>query len=362
MTPSRSRPIRIFTPSYADAANTNAQNLTVKEIIARLPENEFHVTMLSEGGPDPRIRWRKNTRLVGWRNHGNTLNLLSHCLLPPADIYFFPRSGPLDRIFFDLKKRMRLRTALITYIVMAMDVKTATPLIRRAVLEGDRVIGNSQYVSKTVTSLLGVGAATIHDAADPRYFFPAPEPRNPETVTVLYAGSFQPRKRVELVIQQAARFPRLAFRLAGKGETEAQCRGLAQNLGCRNITFLGHLSSLELGDEMRRADIFLFPSIVEGNPQVLLQAAACQLPCIAMNLYHSDYVVNGKTGFLVQSDREMSERLRQLVADSALRRAFAEAAAEHSRRFDWENITMQWAAVFQNAVSRRRPQQQLQAS
>ena len=162
------------------------------------------------------------------------------------------------------------------------------------------------------------------------------------------------RKRVEMVIQQAARLPGLQFRLAGKGETEGTCRNLVRQLGCSNVSFLGHLSAEELGQEMRNADIFFFPSILEGNPQVLLQASACGLPSVAMDLYKSDYVIPHKTGFLARSDADLSQSLDRLVADAALRRSFALAAANHAARFDWDDVAQQWAAAFQQALKNPR--------
>lgn len=54
---SKKRPITIFTPPHAAA---NAQQLTVKEIVARLPPERFHVTMFSGANPDPRIQARPN--------------------------------------------------------------------------------------------------------------------------------------------------------------------------------------------------------------------------------------------------------------------------------------------------------------
>ena len=343
MTRSKARPITIFTPSDANAGNSNAQTLTVKEIVARLPEDQFHVTMLCSGDPDARLASRANTRLVPYKKHGNTLRLLRHALLPPPDIYFFPRTGPLDRVFFDLRKRMRLKTALITYIVMAMDPVTSAGMIGRSILEGDRVFGNSKYVCDTIRQMFKVQASPIYDGIDRRYYFPNARRAQSRDFVVLYAGSLQPRKRVELVIRQAAQFPGLQFRIAGKGETEQSCRGLAQQLGCRNVSFLGHLSAEHLGEQMRQADVFFFPSILEGNPQVLLQAAACGLPSIAMELYRSDYVVDGKTGFLVQSDAELSTSLERLEDDAALRASFAAAAVRHTNQFDWDNITRQCA-------------------
>jgi glycosyltransferase involved in cell wall biosynthesis len=354
MTQVQSRLIKIFTPSYADAGNANAQNLTVKEIVARLPEDRFHVTMLCEGIADPRLRARMNTRFVRWTKHGNTLRLLRHCLLASPDIYFFPRTGPLDRIFFDLRHRIGLKSLLITYIVMAMDEKTSGGLIRRSILEGDVVVGNSGHVSGTIQQVFGVHAKTICDGIDRRYYFAHRQRFSNGDLVVLYAGSFQPRKRVEMVVQQAARLPGVQFRLAGTGETGEKCRDLARQLGCRNVSFLGHLSSEQLGEEMREADVFFFPSILEGNPQVLLQASACGLPCIAMNLYRTAYVVNGKTGFLAWSDAELSESLDKLVGDASLRREFSAAAISHADQFDWNDIAAQWAAVFQEAMAKRK--------
>jgi glycosyltransferase involved in cell wall biosynthesis len=363
MTSSNLRPITVFTPSDASASNTNAQNLTTREIVARLPENQFHVTMFCEGNvADTRLSARKNTRFVRSTKRGNAVRLLRHCLFPPPDIYFFPRRGPVDRIFFDVRKRIGLRTSLITYIVMAMDAVTGSGMIGRSIREGDMVFGNSKHVAATIHQMFGVEAIPIYDGIDRRYYFPAKDKRENAAPVVLYAGSLQLRKRVEMVIQQAARLPALQFRIAGKGETEKSCRDLVQQFGCRNISFLGHLSPEKLGEEMRQADIFLFPSILEGNPQVLLQASACGLACIAMALYHSDYVVDGKTSFLAKSDAELSESLDRLAGDAALRRSFAAAAVRHVDQFDWDAIAAQWAGMFQEAVARRQHYDQRRAS
>lgn len=91
--------INLFTPSFADEANTNAQNLSVKEIVARLNPTKVAVTMLHEGAVDPRIAMRPNTRLLRWHKHGNTARILARILSDVPDVYFFPREGPLDAAF-----------------------------------------------------------------------------------------------------------------------------------------------------------------------------------------------------------------------------------------------------------------------
>src|ERR1019366_5492424 len=285
--------ITIFTPSFADEANTNAQNLTAKEIVSRLPADRFRVVLLGDGAPDPRILARENTEILRWSRHGNTARWLPRVLLSKVDVYFFPRQGPLDTLFLFFRRSLGLPVALVTYIVMALDEIAVGPTMTKSIREADCVFGNSRYVTQTVQDRFGVATGTIYDGVRRELFYPPPDARRPGAkLTVLYAGSFQARKRVEVVIREAANWPAVEFRLAGKGEEEDKLRSLANELGCRNVTFVGHLSQPRLAEEMRTADVFLFPSVLEGHPLVLVQAASCGLPAVAMEKYRPDYVVH----------------------------------------------------------------------
>lgn len=348
------RPITIFTPSFADEDNTNAQNLTVKEIVARLPEDRFHVSMICQGRPDPRIATRKNTKLLPYYRRGNAARLLLHCLYSSPEVYFFPRCGPLDRTFFDLRKGLRLRTKVVTYIVTTMTEAASAGLMGRSVKEGDRVCANSEFVSGTVREHFGLQPPVVFDGVDRRSFFSRKDQRQPRPLVVLYAGSFRSYKRVDKVIEQAARWPSVQFRLAGKGETEAECRAQSGRSEWNNVTFLGHLSPKDLGEEMRRADVFLFPSILEGHPQVLLQAAACGLPVVAMESYRPEFVRDGVTGFLARSDEELAARLDLLLADASLRENMSARAVKHAADFDLDRIADQWARIFEEVARGKR--------
>ena len=104
---------------------------------------------------------------------------------------------------------------------------------------------------------------------------------------------------------------------------------------------------------MRKSDLFLFPSIQEGHPQVLGQASACGLPSIAMSLYRPDYVMNGESGFLIESDAELADKLELLLRDANLRRSMSRAAALRSLNFDWDRIALQWQEVFETVTAKR---------
>jgi glycosyltransferase involved in cell wall biosynthesis len=348
--------LTVFTPSFADEANTNAQNLTAKEVVCRLPPDRFRVVMLGDGVPDPRIRVRENTEILQFRQHGNTTRWLMRLLFSKINIYFFPREGPLDAAYLFARRSLGLPVVLVTYIVMALDEIEVGPTMARSIREADCVIGNSRFVAQTVQDRFGIATSTIHSGIKRELFHaPALESRRSRfKLTVLYAGSFQARKRADLVIRQAAKWPAVQFRLVGKGEEEQKLQSLVRDLGCSNVTFVGHLQQPELAEEMRNADVFLFPSILEGHPQVLGQAAACGLPAVAMEKYRPDYVVNGETGYLVKSDDELSEKLSLLLTNQDQRLNMSAAAARHAAQFDWNQIARDWERVFVEAAGMRR--------
>ncbi len=356
------RPLRIFVPNSADEQNTNAQSLTLKEIVSRLPADEFHVTMFTDGSIDPRIASRRNTDLIRWRRRGSTLYLLRHALLPVPDVYFYPRETLLDDTVLFLRRHLHLKMALVVHVTTCLRPTDVLGTLGRSLAEADAVFGVSNYVTDTARAYRQ-DARTIFDGIDRRFYFsPVQETRSEETrsrdgakrrLTVLYAGSFQARKRPELVVRRAAKRPEVLFKLVGAGELLESCRSLARQLGCDNVIFLGPLLPAQLGEAMRQADVFFFPSLIEGHPQVLGQAAACGLSCVAMNVYRPEYVVNGQTGFLAESDTELEQGLDMLLDRPDLRDRMSRAAVAHVQRFDWDQIAKQWADVFREVVAKR---------
>ncbi len=209
-------------------------------------------------------------------------------------------------------------------------------------------------MTEVVTKLGGQNVQTVYDGIDRRFYYPSSNQDNSTPTRVLFAGSFRRYKRADLVVREAISHPECEFRLSGSGEEENACCALAQENNCKNVHFLGHLNATQLGDQMRQSHIFFFPSEIEGHPQVLAQAAACGLPCIARSSYHPDFVVDGVTGLLANSDEELSRALATLLNDHELRCRMSAAAIEHAQKFQWDAVTAQWAGIMELAVEHRK--------
>ena len=97
---------------------------------------------------------------------------------------------------------------------------------------------------------------------------------------------------------------------------------------------------------MRQSDIFLLPSRLEGIPKVTLEAAATGLPCIVFRDYQTPSVIDGVTGFQVETTEEMMQALATLISDRALRKQMGEAARKHMTNFDWNVVARQWQKAY----------------
>jgi glycosyltransferase involved in cell wall biosynthesis len=73
-----------------------------------------------------------------------------------------------------------------------------------------------------------------------------------------------------------------------------------------------------------------------------------------MNTYRPDCIMNGTTGFLADTEDDLSGGLEKLIKDPGLRLKMGDAAVAHAAKFDWDVITKKWADAFQQVVAQRR--------
>lgn len=83
-----------------------------------------------------------------------------------------------------------------------------------------------------------------------------------------------------------------------------------------------------------------------------LEMAAMGVPVVASNrLPYSDFVVDGKTGFLVNSDDEWRARLTDLIHDAGMRAELGAAAKEQAANWTIEDGWRLWEAAYEGVMT-----------
>jgi len=353
------KPVNILVDSFADEALTNAQMINAREIVSRLDPDRFSVTMFVRGIPAPQILARPNTRLIQLPRRLQTIPLLAQFLFGRQDIVFYLKASPASRWYLKLRSLRRKRCVIVGTIESQTDWRdeTITPhtihLAEETILRCDFLFSNSAMVKRSLEANYSLPSEVVPTGVDTEFFTPDwNRPANPRP-RVLFVGALRAFKGPQVVLDAAQRHPQADFVLVGDGVMGLELRDRAKALP--NVTMRGTLGRIAIREELRRADVFLFPSRWEGSPRVLMEAAASGLPVIARKDYEPESVIDGATGFLVGDDDEMMTRLAQLLADHDLRLRLGKSGHSHVARFSWDVITRQWETIFTRlAVSQKR--------
>lgn len=100
----------------------------------------------------------------------------------------------------------------------------------------------------------------------------------------------------------------------------------------------------DVPDVLAKASIFAFPSKTEGFPLALIEAMSYGLPSIALKECTGVNVIinDGVDGFLVESEKEFSNKLLDLMSNKLLRSEIGDAAEGAVVGFTANAVTQQW--------------------
>ncbi|GAB4381104.1 MAG: hypothetical protein Kow00121_38810 [Elainellaceae cyanobacterium] len=181
---------------------------------------------------------------------------------------------------------------------------------------------------------------------DPALFSPPDRPVS-EQMTILFAGRLVPYKLPEVVVRAFATSPLLRQHklvIVGEGPERPRLEQIIAeaNLG-NSIKLLGNISQAEVGQIMRRSEIFAFPSIRELGAGVVVEAMACGMASVVVDygapatLIDSDRGVKVPMGNIDALVASYQTQLEQLVTDPERVKQLGEAAYHHAmQHYTWD--------------------------
>ena len=224
----------------------------------------------------------------------------------------------------------------------------ASETIRRLALR--RVIA----VSPSVTRHLADGH---HEIIPNGVTVPADLPVAGDRTAVLYLGRLEPRKGVQTLLDAAALLgpggPPIW--IAGDGPLRASLERFVAARGLSNVRFLGEVSEPEKWSLLRRAALFVAPSLGgESFGIVLVEAMAAGAPPIGADNDGYAAVLAGQADdllFPAGDSSALAGRIRALIADPARRRALAEWGEAEWRRYEWSALAPLIERVYAEAIA-----------
>jgi len=135
-------------------------------------------------------------------------------------------------------------------------------------------------------------------------------------------------------------------------------RALARELGiAAQVQFMGFVPNAELATRVADADLLLHPTRAESFGQVLGEAAALGIPCIASRVNAvPEVVVDGETGLLCPVDDvdAFASALAKLLGDTEWRRRMGQAArARAEQLWRWSTIAERLEREVYEPIARR---------
>ncbi len=232
------------------------------------------------------------------------------------------------------------------------------PAIRHALTCSDAVTVVSEYLRGETRRLLDVDRPIdmVHN-----FFEPRPPRRSraevrhelgvTDEVVVLHSSNLRPVKRIDLLLEAAARVrPIESFRLVIlAGEDFAPFAEEVRRLGLEDrLTVLERVTDIE--EYLQAADVGLFASESESFCLSILEAMCFGCPSVATRVGGIPEVVeDGVSGVLVAPGDAvaLARSLETLIADPARRKALGEAAKRRAREhFSAEVIVPRYEALY----------------
>ena len=190
--------------------------------------------------------------------------------------------------------------------------------------------------------------AVVPYGVDTTRFAPRDMPRTDRTFRALFVGQIGQRKGISYLLKGYEQFRRPDSELHVVGTYVS-----GHEVYRRFMSLYRHTPNVpqsELPALFHEADVFVFPSLIEGMPLVILEAMACGVPVITTRHGPADIVRDGTDGFFVpiRDAEAIAMRLEQLYRDPLLRGQMGRSARERALQFTWDHYACQAADVALN--------------
>ena len=232
--------------------------------------------------------------------------------------------------------------------------RTALPVIRLA----DKVVVPSGYLVE-VFGRFGIRAESIANTVDlTRFKFRTRLPLRP---VILSNRNLESLYNVECILRAFAiiqkRVSEARLIVAGDGSERARLESLRDELGIKNVEFIGQVSPERMPALYDQADIFVNASNIDNMPVSHIEAFASGLAVVTTDAGGIPYIVVNERNGLVVSCRDYEAIARSVVAlleDAEMADRLIKTALADCEKYTWSAVREEWLATYADIAGRAR--------
>lgn len=220
--------------------------------------------------------------------------------------------------------------------------------VSNALLEADRVIAVSNCLAFELKKHLNISSFTIKNSpaipANTRELLSFSE-RN---IDILFAGTFTGRKRPEKIISLSKKISlhNVNIVFLGQGPTLFNFRESVNNNGNNKINILGFTRRSLVLEYMKKSKLMFLPSLNEGDPRVLLEAAAFGTPGIIPDLHWSKEIEGGVIKFSTMI--ELANKIKRVLTDQVFWNKLSKDAYSRVFQRSYNDVICEYKDVLGN--------------
>jgi glycosyltransferase involved in cell wall biosynthesis len=234
--------------------------------------------------------------------------------------------------------------------------------MEREIAMADAIIVTSESARSTYLSR-GISESKLHVVRlgwEPSVFAGGSKKQKTDEVRLLFVGGVSLFKGMRYLLDA---FVKLRGRYGSRvtldivGGLDRNASSLMRNLP-EGVFLRGRKRQEELKECYSAADIFVFPSLIEGSAMVVYEAMGSGLPVVTTRMAGS-VVRDGIDGFVVTpaDSGQLAEKVAVLIDDSDLRERMGTSAKKWAMEFTWDAYRARFLTevekIYQKATAER---------